>query len=201
MPKIRRYFLSLWKLWDPLYYTFSHLKYIDDQDRKNRVFRVKLVRYKGRNVILSDGTQINKNDLLLKIHLHNVRLLIDMAKLDGEFRKGLYIYKRIKSALPKVAKFIQDHEKTKEIKAIIGITSLHQGSERLGFETHRIMNRYYFWFKYIAQYPIHLLSTSEPFKRNGKKQIPMYLFMSKINLIDRYGKVSSMDIPIKQSAR
>ncbi|MGV3489154.1 MAG: YkoP family protein [Tuberibacillus sp.] len=186
MHKFRAYVLSLWSLWDPLYYGFSHLTVLDN-DRKNGVFRVKLVRYKGHSVTLMDGTHIQKNDLLVKIHLHNVRLLKDMYQIESEFRKGLFIYKKIKDSLPKLAQFVQNHERMDEIKGIVGISMLHQGSERLGFEIHSIFNRFYRLFKTTAQYPIHLLSSDHPF-RTHKRARPEYLFMSKATLMNRYFK-------------
>jgi hypothetical protein len=186
MHKIRAYFLSLWSLWDPLYYGFSRLTVLDPSDRKSGVFRVRLVRYKGHEVTLRDGTHIMKNDLLVKIHLHNVRLLKEMYKIDGEFRKGLFIYKKIKVALPRLAQFVEEHERFDDIKGIIGISMLHQGSERLGFEIHEIFNRFYRTFKVVAQYPIHLLSADHPFKSAHKRAQPEYLFMAKTTLLSRY---------------
>ena len=186
MHKIRAFFLSLWSLWDPLYYGFSRLKVIDQHDPKNGVFRVRLCRYKGHDVILKDGTHIQKNDLLVKIHLHNVRLLKDMYQINGEFRKGLFIYKTIKAALPKLAQYTNQHKCTKDIKGIMGISMLHQGSERLGFEIHEIFNPFFRVFKTITQYPIHLLASDHPFRSRQKKAKPEYLFMSQTTLIKRY---------------
>jgi len=187
MHRIRAYFLSLWSLWDPLYYGFSRLTVLDPNDRKNGVFRVRLARYRGHKVTLQDGTTIEKNDLLVKIHLHNVKLLKEMYKIDGEFRKGLFIYKKIKDALPKLAQYVDDHKRMDEIKGIIGISMLHQGSERLGFEIHEIFNRFYRLFKTVAQYPIHLMSSDHPFRSRHRAK-PEYLFMSKDTLLSRYFK-------------
>jgi len=183
--KLRAFFLSLWGLWDPFYYYCSHLTLLDPNNRKNNVFRVKLVRYKGHPITLKDGTMVRKNDLLVKIHLHNVRLLKDMVNINSEFRKGLFIYKKIKDALPTLAQYVHKHDRTDEIKGIIGISMLHQGSERLGFEIHGIYSRFYRWFKTLAQYPIHLLASDHPYHARHRVH-PKYLFMSKATLISRY---------------
>ncbi|WP_416337092.1 YkoP family protein [Cytobacillus sp. OWB-43] len=55
---------------------------------------------------LSDGTVINKNDVLLKIHLHNVELLRQIQEFDSETRKASMIYKKVKESLPLIAKCI-----------------------------------------------------------------------------------------------
>ncbi|WP_229672418.1 YkoP family protein [Pullulanibacillus camelliae] len=185
MSKIRSYFLFIWKLLDPLYYRFSRLSYIEKGSHNKGVFRVRLIRYKGQPIHLKDGTLIRKNDILLKIHLHNVRLLKEMYTLESDLRKGLYLYNNIKNALPKLAEFVSSHKKSEKIKAIIGVTMLHQGSERLGFEIHPILNQHYLRFKQIAQFPIYLLSrTPMTHRRKGKPQ-PKYLFMTKEVLISQ----------------
>lgn len=195
MHKIRAYFLSLWSLWDPLYYNFSRLTVLDPASGRKSVFRVRLSRYKGHDVTLKDGTCIKKNDLLVKIHLHNVRLLKDMYKIEGEFRKGLFIYKTIKDALPRLAEYVNKHERNGEIKGIIGISMLHQGSERLGFEIHEIFNRFYRALKIVTQYPIHFLSADHPFRAWQKRATPEYLFMSKTTLLGRYlGKLEQKEV-------
>ncbi|WP_257467550.1 YkoP family protein [Peribacillus asahii] len=80
---MRNYLLNIWNLVDPIYYRLSHLNYLPEKN----ILRVKLTRYKGRNVILSDGTAINKNDLLIKIHLHNAVLLKELKTNQKRFKK------------------------------------------------------------------------------------------------------------------
>ncbi|MBM7680361.1 hypothetical protein JOD43_000520 [Pullulanibacillus pueri] len=116
--------------------------------------------------------------------MHNVKILKDLYQLDNDFRKGLYLYNSIKNSLPGLARFIHNHKDEKRIKAIIGVTMLHQGSERLGFEIHSIQNKAYLRFKQIAQFPIYFLSTVNQHRKN--KPIPKYLFMPKQDLIEKY---------------
>ncbi len=84
---MRSCLLSIWYLLDPLYFFFTRLTLIDK--RQSNVFRVRLTRYKGKDVILSDGTRIKKNDVLVKIHLHNVKLLKELrllkARSEGDY--------------------------------------------------------------------------------------------------------------------
>ena len=188
MYKIRACFLSLWNLFDPLYYFLSRLSYVDKQNHQNGVFRVRLTKYRGKDLCLEDGTSICKNDLLLKIHLHNAKLLKDMYKLDNDFRKGLYLYNQIKRALPGLSTFIANHPDHEKIKAIFGVTMLHQGSERLGFEIYPILNTYYLHFKQIVQFPIYFLATVKPNQKKRVRPMPKYLFMTKTALHTKFGK-------------
>ena len=43
-------------------------------------------------MLLSDGTQINTNDTLVKIHLHNVRLLKEIKNMNSKLKKAKVIF-------------------------------------------------------------------------------------------------------------
>lgn len=133
--------------------------------------RVRLTKYKGRKVT-SDGTEINKNDLLLKIHWHNIKILGQIQDYDSEVRRALAIYKTVQESLPEISHYIQIKGYTNEIKGLIGITILHKGCKKLGFEIYPIHNRYHKLFKQVALLPIHLLSSNKI-----NKKIPSPLFI------------------------
>lgn len=183
--KMRRYCLYAWNFIDPIYFQFTRLKYIKKECGNKSILRVRLTKYKGRDVVLSDGTSISKNDILVKIHLHNAKLLQQMEWCDSEIRRALLIYQGIKESLPSVARYIQLQENTEQIKGLIGITTLYKGCKKLGFEPHSIVNPLYKNFKKVSLLPIYFLSST---RVTGKEiPSPMYLFMSKEALFSRYG--------------
>lgn len=183
---MKRFVISIWSICDSLYLSCSRLQCLEKFSGKTNILRIRLTRYKGRAVTLSDGTIINKNDLLVKIHLHNVRLLKEMQQIDERFKKSLYLYKSVEKSLPGLANFIQQHTLADHIKGIVGITMLDRAYKPLGFEAAPITSVVYFWFKRIGQYPIHLLSNSA--KKKQKSLTPRYLFMSKHVLNEKYGE-------------
>ncbi|MFC7393149.1 YkoP family protein [Scopulibacillus cellulosilyticus] len=179
--------MTLWNFVDPIYYSFSHLNDIGKNGRtSDNIFRVKLTRYKGRDVTFSDGTKIKKNDLLIKIHLHNAQLLKEMRAFKNDIQRILHLYKLTKQSMPGVAEFIYEHPLRENIKGIVGITMLNNGSEKLGFVKVEISSKCYKAFKYMAFLPIHLLSTSKVSISKLKKHPPTYLFMTKSTLLKRY---------------
>lgn len=185
MEFIRGYAISIWSFFDPVYFLFTRLTYLDQKDGSSGcIFRVRLTRYKGRTITLEDGTQFHKNDILIKIHLHNVRLLRELYQIDNDFRKVVYLYKKVQNSLPHVADYLEKHHQHSEIKGIIGITLLDKGCRKLGFEPFTIPNRWYRLFKLSALLPISLLS------KGGEKRFfnskPHYLMMSKEQLYKRY---------------
>lgn len=177
--------MSVWNFLDPLYYKITRLQYIE-QNGKKTIMRVRLTRYKGKRITLSDGTVINKNDMLLKVHLHNVQLI---RKIHGysDIRKALIVYKNIKESLPSIASYIHSHRYAKEIKGLIGITAIYKGSNKLGFESVTIDSTSYKIFKRIAHLPIHFLASSKLFTKENRE--PMYLFMSKERLLNEYVEI------------
>ena len=183
--KARQCVLAVWGAFDPIYYACSRLEYVGDTWKGCQpIFRVRATRYKGREVVLSDGTKIQKNDLLLKIHLHNVRLIRELLHLDSEIKKGRYIYEQVKEGLPYIANYLRNHEQCSEIKGIIGITMLNKGCERLGFETFSIVNPFYKWFKTIVMITMIIVSQLRFY---SIRRPPKYLFMSKDKLLTLYG--------------
>jgi hypothetical protein len=184
MVKMKQCFLAIWSVFDPIYYFCSRLEYVQDKSKNRDIFRVRLTKYKGRDIMLSDGTHITKNDLLIKIHLHNNRLVNELTRLNSEIKKGRLIYEQVKRGLPNLAIYLQRHEQFANIKGIIGITVLNKGSERLGFETFSIINPFYKWYKQMTIVPMYLISIS---RLDSLRRPPKYLFMSKDKLIKLYG--------------
>ncbi|MGY0693546.1 YkoP family protein [Virgibacillus sp. FSP13] len=174
---MKSYLLSVWNALDPIYFRMTRLHYVTDHEQQNTLFRVRLTRYKGKSAVLSDGTIINKNDLLIKIHLHNVKMLRDLNQINSEMKRGVYVYHMIKRSLPRLANFVRMHQKTNEIKGIIGITTLYRGADQLGFEIYPISNFYYILYKKLTFLPINFLGNTPCLQQ------PVYLFMSKEQLL------------------
>jgi len=165
---------------DPIYYKLTRLRYVKNNEQQNTLFRVRFTRYKGTPVVLDDGTTIQRNDHLLKIHLHNAKMLKELYSIKSDMKRAVSIYHQIKYALPDLANYIHSHDKGKQIKAVIGITTLYKGADRLGFEIIPIKSKVYRLFKQCAFIFIHL------FAMKSRKHRPVYLFMSKNQLLTKY---------------
>lgn len=183
---MRDYLISIWDFFDPLYYRCSRLTFPKSNEGRN-IFRVRITKYKGKNIILSDGTQINRNDTLVKVHLHNVRLLKELKNINSEIKKAKLIYQYVQKSLPGLNSFINNHQHSDVIKGIVGITSLNKGCERLGFEVFEVSHPIYKWFKQLAFLPIEMLSSkNSTLVQVLKIYTPRYLFMSAEKLSNMY---------------
>jgi hypothetical protein len=170
---------------DKFYFPCSRLEYVNRAEKN--IFRVKLLTYRGKNLVLSDGTCIHDNDLLLKIHLHNCVLMKEMEHIKNDTKRALYVYDRVKSSMPGLAHFLFNHPKKDRIKGIVGITVLSRGVHRLGFEVKEIPNLYYRRIKQLYMKPMFILC--HPDKQIHWKQenlIPKYLMMSKEQIFNKY---------------
>jgi hypothetical protein len=179
--------LSIWNIIDPIYYTCSRLTRINAASDGN-IFRVRLMKYRGENITLADGTCIRKGDTLLKIHLHNVILVKSLSSMLNEVKKGKHIYRLVEASMPDLAAYVKNHHRCDEIKAIIGITMLNKGCRLLGFETYSIKSAPYRALKWVTQLPLYFISVSDPLKTVRKQSIK-YLLMSKETLLERYCRV------------
>lgn len=189
MVPLRKLLIFLWRCLDPVYFHCTRLTYIQ---RGKNIFRVRLTHYKGHPVILTDGTTITKNDLLIKIHFHNVYLLPKLMAVTNEFQKGRRFYQSVKHSLPGLARFLEAHPEKKRIKGLIGITALHLRTNSLGFETFEIKNPLYKKWKALSLLPIQYLSTGRLRSRKNAPG-PVYFFMSKRVLIERYGSGQKLE--------
>jgi hypothetical protein len=182
---IKQFALSVWQMCDPLYFACTRLQYVERHPQN--IFRVRLLYYRGKSLQLRDGTIIQSGDLLLKIHLHNVRLLRQLLSYEGEIARSRQLYRLVERSLPGLACYCADHPRSHEIKAIIGITQINRGCAQLGFDVCNIHNVMYRTIKRLMLFPIHLLSVAQPF-RSFCKHEPKLLLMSRDTLEWRYGQ-------------
>ncbi|WP_026700787.1 YkoP family protein [Salibacterium aidingense] len=185
---MKKALIYLWTVLDPLYFRFTRLDYIYHPSHQNTrsIFRIRLTSYKGTPLTFSDQTTIDKQDLVLKIHLYNIQFIHDTGGLKNDIHKARYIYKEVQQSLPLLADYIQNHDKREQIKGIIGITTMNKGSGRLGFETFDIHHSFYKWIKMVPFMLIHLLSAQAPSISALLKNQPKYIAMSKDKLLSTY---------------
>ncbi|MFA9559532.1 hypothetical protein ACERII_19665 [Evansella sp. AB-rgal1] len=178
---MKGYLIDIWDDFDPVYQRIRRFSTITSKDNIP-VFRVHVNKYRGPEQVLSDGSIITKGDYLVRIHLHNIRLLQHLSLIKSKTRRTMMLYQMVSEALPAIANYIRNHQLHDQIKAIWGVTMLNKLVGRLGFDTKPIPNLYYRLLKYSSQIPIHILSTGS-FSSIFEKRKVSYLFMSKDRLL------------------
>ncbi|MCF6095205.1 hypothetical protein L1765_14675 [Microaerobacter geothermalis] len=178
--------LAAWGILDQIYYLCNRLEYVSQKDN---IFRVRLLKYRGPNLTLSDGTVIRSNDSLLKIHLHNQRLMKEMLSIKDGNQRAFYVYKQVKQSMPGLAQYLDQHIHSHVIKGIVGISILHRGAARLGFDVQEITNEWYKRYKLMYMKPMLILCHPEGRLRWTKRKdelVPKYIVMSKELLFNKY---------------
>jgi hypothetical protein len=149
-----------------------------------QVFRVRLLRYRGQPLSLCDGTRIERGDLLVKLHLHNVHLFRMLGE-EHPFVRARKLQNLVAYSLPAVSQYIMQHPQSIEIKGVIGFTQLNRGCRQLGFDVWPIASRSFRLLKWLGLMPIFLLFTSQPLQARHKFE-PKILAMSRSTLFARY---------------
>lgn len=186
-------FLTAWRFWDSIYYRFTRLQYVDVEN--GNLFRVVVKPYRGETIITSDGVRLERGDLYAKLHLYNVGVacLLRQHVMNKGLGTGLAgelaILKKIRSSFPALSSFISDHPRSSEIKALMGITFLNRGVEKLGFESKELSN------PLISQLKAHLfkfiLICCHPrgwtrLKEKSRPLVPKRVYISKDAFVHRF---------------
>ncbi len=122
--------LNLWRIWDIVYYHSSRLQYID---KHKNLFRIVFLPYWGERLETSSGDIIKKNDLVLKLHIHNFRLAeLIYSKRDVK-ALGIVLLREVRRSMPGLARYVASHPQSEQIVGVVGTSFLHRGVEHLGF--------------------------------------------------------------------
>ncbi|MCZ8516693.1 hypothetical protein O9H85_30810 [Paenibacillus filicis] len=183
----RQLLAYLWHSWDRLFHLCFGVKPIGYADPPFFLFRVR--RYLGNEVVLSDNEILRCGDRVMELHLNNEIL----ARLVSESRSLVHcavrIIQMVKEALPYMHEILKRDPRYHNVKAIYGITMIHQGAERIGFT---VMNLPDGWFSRLTRiYLRSLLSVIHPdgsarLKGNKAALKPKLLAMSVHSLKKKY---------------
>lgn len=133
-------FLNLWRVWDTIYYHSTRLQYIE---KNHNLFRIVLLPFWGERLVTNNGASINKNDLVLKLHIHNFRLAEIMYKKKDTKALGIMLLREVRKSMPGLARYVAQHPKSELITGVVGTTFLHRGVENLGFSTSTVDSKIY----------------------------------------------------------
>ncbi|MGB9802567.1 polysaccharide deacetylase family protein [Desulfofundulus sp.] len=97
------------------------------------LFRLRTRRYYGRPITLSDGTLLRAGDPIVELHLNNEMLKEITSTGKSPERIALLTLKEVKRSLPALARWVHSTPQGKNIRAVVGLTILYRGTERLGF--------------------------------------------------------------------
>ncbi|MDR7562335.1 MAG: hypothetical protein QN134_02120 [Armatimonadota bacterium] len=154
--------------------------------------RLELHPHRGRAVRLQDGTVVRPGDLVGEIHVDSLKLIAYHEINPDPSRMGLLFGRGMAEGLRLVAQYLRDRPEF-PVVAVRAVTLYWKGSERLGFEVHRIRNPLTrfgvsVWLKFLLWYS----HPQGPRRTSGRERFrePREAWMSIRALFARYGTSS-----------
>ncbi len=178
--------LVLWGMWDALYQRCTRLRYIE---KGKNIFRIVLLNYRGENLLTSDGREIKRGDMIVKLHLHNYMFASLCRGVKDETRLVLLLRRHIIKSLPELALYLHSLPECDQITGIVGTTMLHKGVEPLGFSCTDVpMNLFFRYKRWYLRLMIRIIHPQGRKRvQRWDQQMPLKrVYMSKEELFRRY---------------
>lgn len=124
--------ISLWLLWEKLFHVVFRLKTVGNAD--DAAFHYRVIRYTGEDVEFAEGGRVVKGDRVAELHFDNKKLSSIAATSKSPVATGIRMLREVEQALPLLANQLAADSEANDIKAVYGVTMIHRGADRLGFE-------------------------------------------------------------------
>ena len=182
-----RFVLIFWPAVDRLLTLVGRIRPLKADD--SGIIRFSLHRYKGPTRVLDDGSEVRIGDTLIELHMNNDwfkrrrKLNLSISKSPWE------ILNCFEEDLRFLARQVVDG-KFEGVTALRGVTFLHTGAKRLGFQVDKLPDSP--WKKGTCFYMaglmrIYNLRADETPKRRGRSGELKEIWLSKAALLSRYG--------------
>lgn len=184
--RMKEIFLSLWSLWDWIYYRCNRLQFVSKSDN---LFRVVRKTYKGPPLKIRDGTIIFPGDEIIKIHLYNFRIAQEIREYPSEVAYIHHFKRTLESSLRGLCAYILTLPDHGRIKGIMGTTMLNRGAHRLGFTLCEVSPSWLYRARGLLYKLIFVLIHPlgwRYLKRHGHKLKSKHVVMSLATLKERY---------------
>ncbi|MDQ0110781.1 polysaccharide deacetylase family protein [Paenibacillus harenae] len=123
--------ISLWLMWEKAYHVMFRLKQVGESAP---TFYYRVTKYNGEPIDLEEGSRVVKGDHVAELHLDNKMLSGIAMQAKTPLAAGIKMLREIEHALPQLADQLAEDSEAKDIKAVYGVTMIHRGADRLGFE-------------------------------------------------------------------
>ncbi len=178
--------LTLWPLLDAILCRVYHIRPLKPDG--SSLIALEVRRYKGRNKVLADGSEVRAGDKIIEIHLNNHWFREKRELPMKASRSAWEIMRCLEQDLRLLAQQI-GNGMFEEVVALHALTLLHTGARRLGFQVEGVASN--LWSKGARFYMAGLMDVYNlrP-EKPSKKRKPLELkeiWLSRGALIKKYG--------------
>lgn len=197
----KRALISLWLQWERAFHVLFKLKQVGEGDTP--AFHYRVTTYNGEKLNLAEGGMIAKGDSIAELHFDNRMLSGIAAESRSPLTTGIRILREVERALPQLANQLVNDPDAKDIKAVYGVTMIHRGADRLGFEVFKLRDG---WFARSTKIYLKLLlkvltpSTSSNKRRQRKERsetISPRMLLMPVHKMITYANVQSKVIQVE----
>lgn len=153
------------------------------------VFQITLVRYQGRPFTLPDGVEVQRGDLVCRLHINNPALMRVVA--NGTWRLQTATIGDLRA----LAAAMERGDLPRDVRAVFGISVLARGSARLGFVVRPRPRTFKSFLDRVYLQGLLALYCPQGVGRLGYGRTvtswPDELWMSRAELMRRYAKVQA----------
>ncbi|AFK86312.1 MULTISPECIES: YkoP family protein [Thermoanaerobacterium] len=128
---MKKIFMYIWSLWE---FVFAKLNNIHTVGGDDSEIRIAIKRYRGKKIVLKDGTVLDKGDKFAELHLNNKVLTEITSSSSSPIAIGIIVLKRFKKSLKALKAYINENHDFDDVNVFMGYTLFNQGVEMLGFE-------------------------------------------------------------------
>ncbi len=134
----KRIIISLWLAYERAFHVVFRLRTVEAEIDKPAAFHYRVIKYGGEPIEFENGSRVTKGDAVAEIHFDN-RMLSDIAASSkSPLAIGLRLIREVEHTLPFLANQLAEDPGAKDIKALYGVSMIHRGADRLGFEVHQL---------------------------------------------------------------
>ncbi len=131
---IKRVSVALWLLWERAFHVLFRLKSVGQSD--DPAFHYRITTYSGKPVSLAEGDKLEKGDRIAELHFDNRKLSAIAAVSKSPVAAAIRMLREVEQGLPMLADQLGADKDARDIKAVYGVTMIHRGADRVGFQVY-----------------------------------------------------------------
>jgi hypothetical protein len=133
---LRAAWVALWDLQETIAIGVRRLEHVGPKE--GAVFSVRAMTYRGREVVLGDGTRVVDGQPFGELHLRNATLRSLHGQAERPRQVGFLFREALLRGLRDLARLAEEDPRYSSLPAFGGVTMLHYGAGKLGFETREL---------------------------------------------------------------
>lgn len=179
---LKSIFLYIWEIWERIYFRLAHIIELEDSES---ILHFSINTYRGKPLILKDGTLLERGDKFIELHLLNRKISDILGRHNSLMGASKEIERRLIFSIGKILEYIERNDI--RVKAMHGVTVLYRLAEKKNFD---IFDFNPFSRFFINIYEKLLLVVYHPLgfnrlKTKGRKLIPKSIWIS-LKSLKRY---------------